>query len=190
MTHPNPKCVEGAPPVVMGFDMSVARTGWAVGDLDGITSGAQEFHIKGKENPALRFHRFDKWAESTLLLQKPDVVIYEKNNYASMKFSQSIYCSVSLSNRLDVHCALLGIRTVEVMPNALKLAFTGCGGKDPNKFRMKKRAAELWPDYDAEKDVGGDIADARALVWCWQNKPEIFEAKPKKAKAPKAKVKA
>jgi Holliday junction resolvasome RuvABC endonuclease subunit len=169
--------------VVMAFDMSVSRTGWAISDLDGTTSGAQSFPITGGENPAVRFHRFDRWVEATLMLQKPDVVIYEKNNYKTMKFSHSIYCSAALSNRLDVHCAVLGISTLEIMPNAVKMAFTGKGGSDPKKKRMKARAAELWTDYEPEKDVGGDEADARAIAWCYVNRErlKLFEFEPVKA---------
>ena len=167
--------------VVLTLDLSMKNTGWALGDMDGVQFGAVPFTVKAGVARAIRFVAFRAWIRVKLDEEQPDLVIYEESDPRRMPSGQAVNCAVGLRTVLEMECATRAIQTRQMMPNALKKVFTGCGkATKGDKSAMKAAAAARFAEYNPQLDPGGDMADALALLWVWQNKPEVFEPKPKK----------
>lgn len=170
---------QNEPLKIVALDLSLARTGWAADTGAGVESGTQSFPIQKGKDPAFRYVLFAKWVAKFLDLQKPDVVIYERQIHRGAAATAS---QIGITAILQGACAARDIRYFSLQINQLKASATGHGHAD--KETMKQYAANKFPHYDPTQDLGGDEADAlHILSYCQEHNGEAPEKKSKKRKA-------
>jgi Holliday junction resolvasome RuvABC endonuclease subunit len=148
---------------ILAIDLG-SKTGWASITNGIVTHGLITLirrtgrKTKPDDHPGTKYNLFRKWLASTVILEKPDLIVYEK----VMGHSQSTYAQMLNYGMRGILLAIADNKDIPVLSitqTELKKFATGKG--NANKDDMMAAAAKKWPSEAFESD---DVVDARYLL--------------------------
>jgi Holliday junction resolvasome RuvABC endonuclease subunit len=141
------------PITILALDMAT-KTGWAVSDPEGATSGVQVFDVRRGESPGMRWLRFDAWLEQVHILATArhpmGVLVYE---LAHHRGGASTAVGVGFATKAQEFAARHNIELMPVHTATLKKFATGSGKADKDAMIAAARARGWTPQDDNEADA-------------------------------------
>jgi Holliday junction resolvasome RuvABC endonuclease subunit len=131
---------------------SGTKTGWAtnaLGEMNGIVSGTQDFSLRRGESPGMRFLMFQNWLRKMIESIKPDMIVYERAHHQGGAATE---VCVGLTTVIQTICAEKGIEHVAVHTGTLKKHATGKGnsGKPEMMGAAKEKGWKFQDDDEAD----------------------------------------